>query len=91
MTITFQSFYYMYLGASLERVKTKGGTKFWSVPAKKYAKAAVLNLEATLAKIDMQLPMSRSPIPTNYHPREDVSNELNARGFQACQELVGEI
>ena len=32
-----------------------------------------------------------SPIPTNFHPSEDVSNKRNTRGFQAYQELIGEI
>ena len=40
----------MYLRASLEQVKKKGGTKCWSISTKKYVKAAVVNLEATLAK-----------------------------------------
>ena len=35
----------MYLKASLEQVETKGGTKCWSMSAKKYVKAAVVNLE----------------------------------------------
>ena len=68
----------MYLGASLEQVKTKGGTKCWSISSKKYVKAAVGNLEATLAKRDMRLPTSHSIMLKNYHPSEDVSNELNA-------------
>ena len=81
----------MYLGASLEQVEMKGGTKSWLMSAKKYVKAAVVNLEATLAKKDIQLPTSNSPIQTNYHPSEDVSKKLNARGVQAYQELIGEI
>ena len=43
----------MYLGASIEQVEMKGGTKCWSMSAKKYIKAAVVNLEATLSKRDM--------------------------------------
>ena len=81
----------MYLGASLEQVETKGGNKCWSMSSKKYVKASVVNLEATLAKIDMQLPTRHYPIPTNYQPIEDVSSDLNARGFQAYQELIGEL
>ena len=40
----------MYLEASLEKFKTKGGTKCWLMSAKKYFKDAVINLEAKLAK-----------------------------------------
>ena len=43
----------MYLGASLDQVKTKGRTKCWSMSAKTYVKAAIVNFEATLAKRDM--------------------------------------
>ena len=81
----------MYLGASLEHVKTKGGTKCWSISTKKYVKSAVVNLEATLDKRDMQLPTSHSPMPEKYHTSEDVSNKLNIRRVQAYQELIGEL
>ena len=53
--------------------------------AKKYVKAAVINLGAMLAKRDMQLPTSHPRMTTNYHPSEDVSNELNTRGDQSYQ------
>ena len=43
----------MYLGESIYQFKTKGRTKCWSVSAKKYIKADIVNLEATLAKRDM--------------------------------------
>ena len=81
----------MYLGASLEKVKTKVRTKCWLMSAKKHVKDAVINLEATLTKIDMQLPTSHFPMTTNYHPSEDVSNKLNSQGVQEYQELIGEI
>ena len=73
----------MYLGASLEQVKTKGGTKCWSISSKKYVKAAVVILEATLTKRDMQPPTSNDTISTNYHTSEDVSNKINTQGVQA--------
>ena len=40
----------MYLGASLQRVKTSDGSLCWSQSSKKYVKAAVINLEEQLAK-----------------------------------------
>ena len=55
----------MYLGASLEEIETKGGTQGWSMSAKKYVRAAVVKLEATLSKRDMQVSTSHYPIPTN--------------------------
>ena len=59
--------------------------------AKKYVKSDVVNLEATLANRYMQLPSSHSPMRTKYHPSEDGSNEINAQGIQAHQELIGEL
>ena len=81
----------MYLRASLEQVETKVGTKFLLMNAKKYVKAEVINLEPMPTKRDMQLSTSHSPIPKNYNPSEDVSNELNTQGVQAYQELIGEL
>ena len=81
----------MYLGTSLEKVKTRGGTNFLSMSAEKYVKAVVMNLESTLAKRDMQIPTRHSTMLTNYHPSEYFSNEINARGVQAYQELIGEL
>ena len=57
----------------------------------KNVKAAAVNLEAALSKRDMKLPNSHSPMPTNYHPSEDVSNKLNNQGIQAYQELIGDL
>ena len=68
----------MYMGESLEQVEKKGGTKCWSMYSEKYVKAAVVNLEETLSKRDMQLSTSNSPMPTNYHPSKDVSKNINA-------------
>ena len=81
----------MYLGVSLEQAETKGRTKFWLMSAEKYVKAVVMNLESTLAKRDMQIPTRHSTMLTNYHPSEYFSNEINARGVQAYQELIGEL
>ena len=81
----------MYLGASLEQIKTKGIIKCLSIFAEKYVIVAVVNLEAKLSKRDMQLPTSHSTMPTNYRTSKDVGKERNARGVQACQELIGEL
>ena len=65
----------IYLGKSSEQIETKGVTKCWSISAEKYVKAADINLEETLAKRDIQLPTSHSPMPTNRNSSEDFSNE----------------
>ena len=58
---------------------------------RKNVKATIVNIETTLAKRNIWLPTSHSPITTNSHPSEDVSNNLNVRGVQAYHELIGEI
>ena len=49
---------------------------------RKYAKAAIENVEARLAKIVLRLP-SRcdTPISTGCHPSEDVTREMDAKGL----------
>ena len=80
----------MYLGAQITEVHTDNGTKCWSLSSEKYVKAAVSNVDATLRKNDSKLPSNcPTPCTSGYHPAEDVSNELNARGVQQFQELIG--
>ena len=55
----------MYLGASLDQVETKGGTKLCSMYTKKYVKSVVVNHDATLAKRYIQLPNSNYTVLTN--------------------------
>ena len=78
----------IYLGASLEKVKTKGKNKYLSMSAEKDVKANIVNIQETLAKRDMRLPTSHYPITTTYHPSTYVSNELNTIGVQAYQEKI---
>ena len=59
--------------------------------AKKYVKAAIVNLEAMVANRYMQLTTSHYPMMTNYYPSEDVVNKLNAQGVQTYHELIGEL
>ena len=57
---------------------------------KKMVKAAIENVEARLAKSDLRLP-SRcdTPMSTSYHPSEDVTREMSAKGLHTYQELIG--
>ena len=57
---------------------------------KKYFKAALENVEARLANSDLRLP-SRcdTPMSTSYHPREDVTREMNTEVLHTYQELIG--
>ena len=75
----------IYLGEFLKQVETQGGTKCLSMLSEQYFKAAVTKLEYTLLKQDTRLPNSAVPMSTSYHPREDVSLELNLQGVQIYQ------
>ena len=57
---------------------------------RKYAKAAIEYVDARLANSDLRLP-SRfdTPMSTSYHPREDVTREMNAKVLHTYQELIG--
>ena len=72
----------IHLGASLSELETADGTKCWTMLSKKYVKAAIKNVEAGLAKSDLRLP-SRcdTPTSTGYHPREDITSEIDAKGL----------
>ena len=63
----------MYLGASLQRVKTASGEKCWAISSEKYVRAAVINVEERLSKIECRLPSKcDTPMATTYNPAEDV-------------------
>ena len=81
----------MYLGASIEQVETKGWTKCWSMSAKKYVKAAIVNLDSSLAKRDIWITTSHYPMPTNYYFSEDFINKFNIKEVQSYQELIDEL
>jgi hypothetical protein len=80
----------MYLGATLQKVETREGTKCWSMSSEKYVKAAITNVEEKLAKSDLRLPSKCiTPMSNGYHPSEDTTRELDADGLQYYQELIG--
>ena len=57
--------------------------------SEKYVKAAIDNVETRLAKSDLRF-SSRcdTPMIPSYHPREDVTREMNAEGLHIYQELI---
>lgn len=80
----------VYLGASLQVVATKEGTKCWTMSSEKYVKAAIANVEEKLGKNDERLPTKCiTPTASGYHPSEDTTQELDADGLQLYQELIG--
>jgi hypothetical protein len=73
----------MYLGATLEKKKNAQGTDCWTMSPEKYVKAAVENVEKQIGT----LPHSKGQC--GYHPAEDDTPELNAKGLRCYQELIG--
>ena len=66
----------MYLGASIQKVKTADGTECWMMYAEKYVKSAVDNIKLKLAKSKCRLPSCYDThMDTNYHPSEYVTKK----------------
>ena len=56
----------------------------------KYVKAAIDHFEARLAKSDLRLPSKCDTlVSTGYHTSEEVTREMDTKGFHTYQELIG--
>jgi hypothetical protein len=79
----------IYLGAQLGKM-VADGHECWTMSAEKYVQASVRNVEESLAKKGMRLPTKcYNPLPPDYRPELDTSNELKSDGVQYFQELIG--
>ena len=79
----------IYMGAQLGKMQVDG-YECWTMSAEKYVLASVRNVEESLAKKGLRLPTKcYTPLPPDYHPELDTSNELKADGTQYYQELIG--
>jgi hypothetical protein len=80
----------MYLGATLAKMMMDDGKWCWTMSPEAYVKAAVVNVEETLAKEGRRLPgKCVTPFSCNYAPWTEVTEELKADGVQYYQELIG--
>ena len=80
----------VYLGAELANMVTADGVDVWTMSSDKYCKAAVENVESSLAEDGKRLPTKcGTPLKSGYKPEEDVTPELNKEGVQTYQELIG--
>ena len=80
----------VYLGATLEQVTTDSDVRCWTMSSVKYLKAAIANVEESLAKRNLKLPGKCStPMSCGYHPSEDFTRELDEDGVQTYQEHIG--
>ncbi|KAI2504499.1 hypothetical protein MHU86_9998 [Fragilaria crotonensis] len=79
----------IYLGAQLGKMEVDGH-ECWTMSAEKYVQASVRNVEESLAKKGLRLPTKcYTPLPPDYRPELDTSNELKSDGVQYFQELIG--
>jgi hypothetical protein len=79
----------MYLGAQLGKINVDGQS-CWTMSAEKYVLASAKNVESVLAKRGLRLPTKcYTPLPTDYRPELETSEELKADGLQYYQELIG--
>ena len=79
----------MYLGARLGKMMVEG-MECWTMSAETYVTSSVKNVEEVLAKRGLRLPTKcYTPLPSDYHPELDTSDELKSDGVQYYQELIG--
>ena len=79
----------IYLGAQLDKMSVNG-FEGWTISSEKYVKAAIENIEQTLAESNQCLPIKcRTPLSSGYRPELDTSPELKTEGLQRYQELIG--
>ena len=79
----------IYLGAQLGKMNIDG-LECWTMSAEKYVLASVRNVEESLAKKGLRLPTKcYTPLPPDYRPELDTTNELKSEGVQCFQEFIG--
>ena len=76
------------LGAQLDKMSVDG-FEGWTMTSEKYVKAAIENIEKTLAESNQRLPTKcQTPLSSGYRPELDTSPELKTEGLQRYQELI---
>ena len=79
----------VYLRAQLDKMSVDG-FEGWTMSSEKYVKAAIENIEKTLAKTNQHLPTKcQTPLCSGYRPELDTSPELKRESLQRYQELIG--
>ena len=80
----------LYLGGHLRQVRVDDGTNAWAFSSTQYVQAAVANVESYLEKKGERLKAkSTSPLPRDYRPEADVSEELGDAEASYYQSLIG--
>ena len=81
-----------YLGADVAKVQTGGGHEVWSTSSKSYVQNAVKVVENLLREDGLELhspTKTKNPIPTNYRPEIDVTEELGPDLLSCYLQLIG--
>jgi Reverse transcriptase (RNA-dependent DNA polymerase) len=80
----------MFLGASLLQKNLLTGGTCWAMSSEKYVNSAVDNVRNTLRTAGKVLPTRCvTPLPSNYRPEMDVSEELEDDDVTRYQEFIG--
>ena len=81
-----------YLGATVSKIRNKGGVECWAMESDKYCKSAVKNAEKVLNKKGFRLPgKCRTPFRSGFNTEQYTTVELKADGVQWYQELIGQL
>ena len=81
-----------YLGADIESIKMKDGTKAWSLSCTSYVKNAVETVENLLKEDGRQLKTGKrhhGPLPHGYKPELDTTDECSDEHTSRYQQLIG--
>lgn len=80
----------IYLGGRMRKVQLENGANAWAFGSSQYVKAQVQNLEQRLHERGLSLPpTANTPLSAGYRPEVDVSPELDAKGANEFQSLIG--
>ena len=81
----------LYLEADIEKKYFTSDSKpLWAISSTKYTKKAIEEVERELKTADKRLPTkTRTPLGTGYRPELDQSMELDAKGQNYYQGLIG--
>ena len=80
----------LYLGANVEKVQCPDGREVWATSARDYVANAIETVKALLKADGLQLKSkARSPLPSQYKPEVDVSDELGPELASRYAQLMG--
>jgi hypothetical protein len=82
----------IYLGANVEKVQMLDGREVWAMAPRDYIRNAIKTVKGLLAEDGEGYVLKnkvKNPIPMNYQPKLDVSNELGPELSSRYLQLIG--